>query len=85
MCNTRYNNHTFYVLGELDPWRWDRYVAPKRRFQTTLRCIITHNTEEFSSTATEVSDLAFYVLQTECIYVFRMQLLHSLDFKLKIV
>ena len=32
----------------LDTWRWDRYVVPKRRYQTTLRCVTTQKTEDFS-------------------------------------
>jgi hypothetical protein len=27
-------------LGQLDPWRWDRYVPSKRRFNTTSRRVI---------------------------------------------
>jgi hypothetical protein len=28
------------LLGILDPWKWDRYVVPKRRYGTSfLRCI----------------------------------------------
>ena len=33
---------------ELDPWRRDQYVVPKRRFKTTLRRVKTQKTEEFS-------------------------------------
>ena len=42
----------------LDPCRRDQYVIPKRRYQTTLRCLITQKTEEFGSTAAEACDLA---------------------------
>jgi hypothetical protein len=38
------------LLEHLDPWKWNRQVLPKRRFQTTSRHVITHKTEEFSST-----------------------------------
>jgi hypothetical protein len=41
------------LLGQLDSWRWDRYVVPKRRCQSNLRCIIFQNTQEFSLTAAE--------------------------------
>ena len=34
------------LLGQLDPWRWDRQVDPKRRFQTTLRRVITQETKQ---------------------------------------
>ena len=30
------------LLGFLDPWRWDRYVVPKRRYRnTTQRCVMS--------------------------------------------
>ena len=35
-----------------------RQVVPQRRFQTTSRGVITQKSEEFSSTAAEVYDLA---------------------------
>jgi hypothetical protein len=41
---------------QADPWGHDRYVVPKRRFQTTSRRIITQETEEFSLTAANAYD-----------------------------
>ena len=35
------------ISWTLDPGRWDRYVVPKRRFLTNLRCITSQKTEEF--------------------------------------
>ena len=35
------------LFGQLDPWRWDRYVVPKRRYQTALHCVTTQNTEDW--------------------------------------
>ena len=35
-------------LRRLDRWRWDCYVVPKRRYQTTLRCVTTQKTEHFN-------------------------------------
>jgi hypothetical protein len=35
------------LLWQFDLWRWYLYVAPKRRFQTTSRCLITQKTENF--------------------------------------
>jgi hypothetical protein len=35
--------------GRIDPWRYDRYVVPKRRFQTILRRTVTQNVEELSN------------------------------------
>jgi hypothetical protein len=46
---TKYRSH---LQGRCCPrryLRWDRYVVPKRRFQTTLRSVITQKTEEFNS------------------------------------
>jgi hypothetical protein len=34
--------------GHLDPWRWDRYVIPKRRYETNLLCVTSQKTTEFS-------------------------------------
>jgi hypothetical protein len=37
-----------YLVGQLDPWRWDRTVVTKRRCQTNLGCVtISLKTEEF--------------------------------------
>jgi hypothetical protein len=35
------------LLKQLDPYRWVRFVVPKRRFQTTFRRVITQKKEEF--------------------------------------
>ena len=45
-------------LEHPNSWRWDWYVGPKRRFQTTSLRVITQKTEEFSSTAAEAYGLA---------------------------
>jgi hypothetical protein len=37
---------TTYLSHVQDPWRWDRYVVPKRRYETTLRCARTQKTED---------------------------------------
>ena len=46
--------------------------VPKRRFQTTLRRVITQKTEEFSSTAAEAYDLATLHLSKGYSYVCRV-------------
>jgi hypothetical protein len=35
------------LLGHLDPWRRDRYVVPKRRCETNLRCVTSQKTTQF--------------------------------------
>ena len=47
----------FHVLGHFDPWKSDRYVVPKRRCKTNLRCVTSQKTTEFKDTAEEVHDL----------------------------
>jgi hypothetical protein len=32
------------LVSSCDPRRWDRYIVPKRRYQTTLRCLTTQKT-----------------------------------------
>jgi hypothetical protein len=41
-----FKGQVVHEKGQLDPWRWDRQVVPKRRFQSTLRRVITQQTEE---------------------------------------
>ena len=46
---TKYRSHLQGRCCPRRPFlRWDRYVVPKRRFQTTLRRVITQKTEEFN-------------------------------------
>jgi hypothetical protein len=41
---------TKHLLGLFDPWRWDRYVVPKRRYiTTTQRCVISQKSADLSS------------------------------------
>jgi hypothetical protein len=38
-----------FLLGFLDPWRWDRKVVPKRRQETTtIRYIISQKSEDLN-------------------------------------
>jgi hypothetical protein len=38
----------------LDPWRWDRYVVPKRRYRiATLRCVISQKSTYLTYIAAE--------------------------------
>jgi hypothetical protein len=37
-----------WILGHRDSWRWDRWVVPKHRFQTTSRHIILGLSDHFS-------------------------------------
>ena len=42
------------LLGLLDPWRWDRYVVPKRRYRTTIqRCVISQKSSYLINIAAE--------------------------------
>ena len=36
-----------WIFGHLDPWRWDRYVVPKRQRETSLPCITSQKMTEF--------------------------------------
>jgi hypothetical protein len=41
-------------IGLLDPWRWDRYVVPKRRWTvTTRRCLTPQKSADLISIAAE--------------------------------
>ena len=55
-------SHCTLLLGQLDPWRWERQIVPKRRFQTTLRRVITQKTEKFVSALVDMLNLITCVL-----------------------
>jgi hypothetical protein len=55
---SRYKKKDILRFGHLNPRRWDRQIVPKLRYKTTLRRVRTQKTEELSSAAAEVYDLA---------------------------
>ena len=45
------------IFNDQIVWKWDPWVVPKRRFQTTSRRVRTQKTEEFRSTAADAQDM----------------------------
>ena len=81
-------SRSHFLLGLLDPWRWDQCVVPKRRYRTTTQsCVISQKSADLIYMAAEAWNhwYWFHLFMTPVILFSPINVLRCFMFYLKIV